>query len=150
MLNPHLTAADVGGLFETTCGKSVTILEGPDDVGEFYVNVANSFVHFVDASGKGEDLTLSHRLPTSDSITKLERAVVEAAVAWQHSTGTIKYVPLGAILDNATHALIAARRPRPRRVDSPEALFDVMTSAGIDSTHVRIKAVFNALPEVGE
>ena len=148
MLNPPLTAADVGGLFETTDGERAFVYNGLDAKGDFRACIADDGVYYVNASGATATPihTLARRLPTSDPITELERRVVDAAVAY-HSLSTLTRK---RALSDATHALIAARRPHARRVDSPEALFDVMTSAGIDSTHARIKAVFNALPEVGE
>ena len=151
MLNPPLTAADVGRLFETTCGKQAFVIYGPEDDDEFLVGIAGGPVRYVDASGKGEDITLARRLPTSDPITELERRVVEAAVARRLAGTGASYAASMVLLSDATHALIAARRPRARRVDSPEALQAALVAVGWGaSTAMAAKHLFNALPEVGE
>jgi len=149
MLNPPLTAADVGRLFETTCGKQAFVFEGPDYESEFRACIVNDGVYYVNASGATATPihTLACRLPTSDPITELERRVVDAAVAY-HSLSTLTRK---RALIAATHALIAARRPRARRVDSPEALQAALVAAGWGaSTAMAAKHLFNALPEVGE
>ena len=154
MLTPPLTAADVGGLFKTTCGKRAFVMYGPDGAGEFSIAVEGNGSGFFDSTGQteGGSYTLARRLPISDPITELERRVVEAAVAWQQSTGTIKHVPFRLDLNAATDALIASRKPRPRRVDSPEALRKALLAAGWGDalSAEAAKHLFNELPEVEE
>lgn len=52
-----------------------------------------------------------HPLPTPDPLTELERRVVEAAIGWDAS-----------LLNNATHALLAARAPKDPLTIATDAL----------------------------
>ena len=104
-------------------------------------------MRYVDASGKAASITLARRLPTSDPITELERAVVNAAVAYNSLSTIIRKHALA----DATDALIAGRRPRPRQVDSPDALQAAFKAVGLKmQANGLVNELFNALPEVGE
>ena len=152
MLNPPLTAVDLDGLFETTNGERVRIIRGPDSTGNFAAGIIGGGTFTTNASGKTMGITLARRLPISDPVTELERRVVDAAVAMNARLSGCDYVAAEDLLYNAVDALIAARRPRPRRVDNPEALRDILAARGwgITSASMISNELFNALPEVGE
>ena len=152
MLNPPLTSADVGGLFETTNGERAWIIHGPDFNGKFLISIKGLDSRYFNSKGQtpSGSYTLSHRLPTSDPITELERAVVESAVAMNARLSGCDYVAAEDLLYNATDALIAARRPSPRRVDSVEDLGKAFAAARLPMTPAQASAVFNALQEMGE
>ena len=147
MINPPLTAADIGKPFETKCGKRafVTRWEEDDDK-ECQAYIIGEGIYAFSNDGRGyRDFHLARRLPTPDPITELERAVVEAAVDW----GTGKIGGFSG-LDAVVRPLIAARKPCPRRVNSPEALGEALAAAKLCMTPAQASAVFNALPEVKE
>ena len=146
MLTPPLTAADVGGLFETTDGERAFVYGSPDANGDFLVQIAGGPVRYVTASGKSTSMTLARRLPVADLITERERAVVNAAVAVRLETSVININGL----DDAVDALLDARKPRPRRVESVDALGVALATAKLCMTPAQASAVFNALPEVEE
>ena len=152
MLKPPLTSADVGGLFETTNGERAWIIHGPDFNGKFLISIKDIDSRYFNSKGQtpSGSHTLSHRLPVTDPITALERAVVNAAIEWRDTTGSLDYMCRTKALNAATDALLAARKPIPRRVDSVDALMDVFAAARLSMTAAQASAVFNALQELKE
>jgi len=135
-------------LFETTNGERAWIIRGPDFEGDFFIAVGGDDSCYFNSKGQtpSGSYTLSHRLPVTDPITALERAVVNAAIDVRLVTSVINI----NALDDATDALLAARKPHPRRVDSVDALMDVFAAARLSMTAAQASAVFNALQELKE
>ena len=148
MLSPPLTSADVGELFETTNGELAWIIHGPDFNGRFLISIKGLDSRYFNSKGQtpSGSCTLSRRLPVASPITDLERAVVNAAAAVRLETSVININDL----DDAVDALLDARKPRPRRVDSVDALMDVFAAARLSMTDAQASAVFNALQELKE